>query len=80
MEAPEKIFSGWMHKKRHISPLVPHILICKSAFRWREFSETGGRDMNEETNSILTLPDRPAPKGDLDDLIFRGEGWLASDR
>ena len=36
--------------------------------------------MNEESNSILILPERPAPKGDLDDLIFRGEGWMASDR
>ena len=36
--------------------------------------------MNEESNSILTLPERPATKGDLDDLIFRGEGWMASDR
>ena len=22
----------------------------------------------------------PAPRDDVDDLIFRGEGWLASDR
>ena len=36
--------------------------------------------MNEETNSILTLPGRPTPEGDLDDLIFWEEGWLASDR
>ena len=36
--------------------------------------------MNEESNSILTLPERPAPRGDLDDLIFRGDGWMASYR
>lgn len=36
--------------------------------------------MDEHTTPILTLPPQPAPQDDLDDLIFRGEGWLASDR
>ena len=36
--------------------------------------------MDEHKTPILELPERSGPKGDLDDLIFRGEGWLASDR
>lgn len=36
--------------------------------------------MDEHKTPILELPERAAPKDDLDDLIFRGEGWLASDR
>lgn len=36
--------------------------------------------MDERTIPILNLPERPAPRDDLDDLIFRGEGWLVSDR
>ena len=36
--------------------------------------------MEEKKNNPQTKPTQPAPKGDLDDLIFRGEGWLASDR
>ena len=36
--------------------------------------------MNEHDKAILNLPSRPAPRDDLDDLIFREEGWLASDR
>ena len=29
---------------------------------------------------ILQLPPQPDPRDDLDDLIFRGEGWWVSDR
>ena len=29
---------------------------------------------------ILQPPPQPAPRDDLDDLIFRGEGWWVSDR
>ena len=36
--------------------------------------------MSEKNESALTLPARPGQSGDLDDLIFREEGWLASDR
>lgn len=36
--------------------------------------------MNEHSTPILNLPPRPAPRDDLDDLIFREEGWLVSDR
>ena len=36
--------------------------------------------MSEHENPILTLPSRPAPRDDLDDLIFREEGWTVSDR
>ena len=36
--------------------------------------------MSEHDKPILNLPSRPAPRDDLDDLIFREEGWLASDR
>ena len=36
--------------------------------------------MEKHTTPILTLPPRPAPRDDLDDLIFREEGCLASDR
>ena len=36
--------------------------------------------MNEHDKPILNLPSRSAPRDDLDDLIFREEGWLASDR
>ncbi len=36
--------------------------------------------MNDNKN-MLPLPPSPPPRGpDLDDLIFQGEGWLASDR
>ena len=38
----------------------------------------------EEYNILLPLPEPNRASGarddDLDDLIFRGEGWLASDR
>lgn len=35
-----------------------------------------------ENKTVLPVPNGgPAPRGpDLDDLIFRDEGWLASDR
>ena len=33
-----------------------------------------------ETISTPKLPPQPAPRDDLDDLIFRGEGWWVSDR
>ena len=36
--------------------------------------------MNEHDKPILDLPNRPVPRDDLDDLIFREEGWMASDR
>ena len=37
--------------------------------------------MDEHNNiPIFTLPERPCPWVDLDDLIFCEEGWLASDR
>ena len=36
--------------------------------------------MEEHTAPILTLPPRPAPRVDLDDLMFREEGWMVSDR
>ena len=36
--------------------------------------------MHEDSTPILSLPRRPDPRDDLDDLIFRGEGWLVSDR
>ncbi len=37
--------------------------------------------MNEDERLIPDAAQPPAPgRGDLDDLIFRGEGWLASDR
>ena len=36
--------------------------------------------MDEHKTPILELPERSAPKDDRDALIFRGEGWLASDR
>ena len=37
--------------------------------------------MNDNKTVPLPSIGRPAPnEPDLDDLIFRGEGWLASDR
>ena len=36
--------------------------------------------MSDFTLSILTLPPRPAPRDDLDDLIYPEDGWLVSDR
>lgn len=38
--------------------------------------------MEEKKISEGLLPNQPAPspKPDLDDLIFAGEGWKASDR
>lgn len=37
--------------------------------------------MNDNKTILLPLPDTSVPCGpDLDDLIFQGEGWLASDR
>ena len=36
--------------------------------------------MDEPKNPILNLPQRPSLRDDLDDLIFREEFWLASDR
>lgn len=36
--------------------------------------------MDENKTPILNLPQRPAPRDDLDDLIFREESWLVSDR
>ena len=29
---------------------------------------------------ILQLPPQPAPRDDLDDLIYPEDGWLVSDR
>ena len=41
----------------------------------------GGVCMNDNKTTQLPSAERPAPrKPDLDDLIFQGEGWLASDR
>ena len=34
----------------------------------------------EENTSIMELPQEAAPRDDVDDLIFREENWLASDR
>lgn len=36
--------------------------------------------MDEIKTPILTIPTHPAPRDDVDDLIFREEGWLISDR
>jgi|GEM_PF-2623117 len=36
--------------------------------------------MDENKTPILNLPQRPVPRDDLDDLIFREESWLVSDR
>ena len=37
--------------------------------------------MNDNTMPLPQPPDSgPARRGDLDDLIFQDEGWLASDR
>ena len=37
--------------------------------------------MNDNKSTLPLPPERPRPCGhDLDDLIFQGEGWLASDR
>lgn len=34
----------------------------------------------EEKSSSLNLPERTEPRDDVDDLIFREESWMASDR
>lgn len=36
--------------------------------------------MPQEETPILTPPRSPAPREDIDDLIFREENWLISDR
>lgn len=37
--------------------------------------------MNDDKTVLPQNSGSPTPRGpDLDDLIFRGEGWLASDR
>ncbi len=36
--------------------------------------------MEDNLNSKILLPQEPKPKGDLDDWIFQGDSWLASDR
>ncbi len=36
--------------------------------------------MDETKNNTQPKPAQPIPKGDVDDLIFRGEHWLTSDR
>ena len=36
--------------------------------------------MDEQNTTILNLPRQSDPRVDVDDLIFRDEGWLASDR
>ena len=37
--------------------------------------------MSDNKTALPPSAGRPAPRGpDLDDLIFQGEGWLASDR
>ena len=36
--------------------------------------------MEEKTLLPIPNPDRPAPKQDVDDLIFQHECWLTSDR
>jgi hypothetical protein len=36
--------------------------------------------MEQEPKTIAAAPPKPAPKPDLDDVIFQGEGWLISDR
>lgn len=36
--------------------------------------------MDEQNTIILHLPRQTDSHGDVDDLIFRDEGWLASDR
>ena len=71
----------WMYEKEHIFRVVPHILICKSAFAGENFLEyRRTTNMSDFTLPILTLPPRPAPRDDLDDLIYPEDGWLVSDR
>ena len=36
--------------------------------------------MEDNLNIEILRPQEPRPKGDLDDLIFQGDSWLASDR
>ena len=36
--------------------------------------------MEERKTPILEQPPQPAARDDLDDMIFRGERWLISDR
>ena len=37
-------------------------------------------NLNTTDSTVNTDAERQSPAGDLDDLIFRGEGWLISDR
>ena len=37
-------------------------------------------DMEENQMIQVQRPTQPEPWRDLDDLIFQGDGWLASDR
>ena len=62
-----------MYADVHMHPLPRHILICKSQ------TIPGGTAMTDINLPIPGPKAEPAPR-DLDDFIFQGEGWLASDR
>ena len=36
--------------------------------------------MEERKQPLIRKPENPAPKPDVDDLIFQNEHWLTSDR
>ena len=42
--------------------------------------ETEDNTMKDHSTSLPLPPQPPTPKWDLDDIIFRGERWQASDR
>lgn len=69
---------GWKYK--HISQAVSHILIREPVFQNRTQSQQEEPLMSEQKKPILTVPPRTVASDDLDDLIFREESWLTSDR
>ena len=75
-----KIFSLGVRKPANFAPGGAYTgMYCFSAAR-RQISHKEEISMDEHKPLLPHLPQEPGPRDDLDDLIFRGEGWLASDR
>ena len=71
-----------VYKIRHISGVVPHIVVCMPAKQAGSRGNIKTEESPMDDNTVRTITPEEAQRAprDLDDLIFQGEPWWVSDR